>query len=163
MSTESVKVTLRPIEVTVKSSGQRVTVSASRVQIATAGKVGPPGPSGDIGLLSLTAATILSGHRAITTNNAGDAIYADKNTPSHVSKVLGVCTHAAIAGATIAIKTFGELTEPSWNWTPGGSIYLNANGILTQTPPTTGFSLELAYALTPTTIFISLKQPFVRS
>lgn len=46
MSTESVKVTLRPIEVTVRSSGEKVTVSSSDVQIVTAGKVGPPGPAG---------------------------------------------------------------------------------------------------------------------
>lgn len=163
MPARSVRVQLTPVEVTVQSTGQRIVAGSPQVRVVTVGKVGPSGPAGDIGLIDLTAATVLSGHRAITTNSDGEAIYADKNTPSHVGKVLGVCIHAAVAGAIITVKTFGVLTESSWNWTPGGSIYLNANGILTQTPPTTGFSLELAYALTPTAIFISLKQPFVRS
>lgn len=44
---ESVKVTLNPIEVAIKSSGEKVVVSAAKVQVVTAGKVGPPGPAGE--------------------------------------------------------------------------------------------------------------------
>ncbi|HEX7295270.1 MAG TPA: hypothetical protein VF251_05920 [Pyrinomonadaceae bacterium] len=46
MSAESVKVTLNPVTVTVKSSGQKVAIPASRVQVVTAGRVGPSGPAG---------------------------------------------------------------------------------------------------------------------
>ena len=127
------------------------------------GEKGDPGEGGIGGTINRTAATILSGHRVIATDVNGEAIYADKDTPSHVGKVLGICTHAAIAGATIVIQAFGEFTEPTWNWTAGSPIYLGANGTLTQTPPTTGFLLEVAFALTSTSIFISIKQPFVRS
>ena len=46
MPVESVKVTQQKIEVAVRSTGQQLTVSAPKVQLVTAGKVGPPGPAG---------------------------------------------------------------------------------------------------------------------
>lgn len=46
MPVEAVKITQKQIEVTVKSTGQRLTVSSPKVLTATAGKVGPPGPAG---------------------------------------------------------------------------------------------------------------------
>ena len=46
MPVESVKVTQKKIEVTVKSTGQRLVVSSPRVQVVAAGKVGPSGPAG---------------------------------------------------------------------------------------------------------------------
>lgn len=49
MPVESVKVTQQKIEVTVKSTGQRITVASPKVQIVTAGKVGPSGPVGPQG------------------------------------------------------------------------------------------------------------------
>jgi hypothetical protein len=44
---ESVKVTLKPTTVTVKSTGQVITIASSAVRVVTAGKVGPPGPAGE--------------------------------------------------------------------------------------------------------------------
>lgn len=49
MPVESVKVTQQKIEVTVRSTGQKLTVSSPHVQIVTAGKVGPSGPAGPAG------------------------------------------------------------------------------------------------------------------
>lgn len=46
MSAELVKVILSPIDVAIRSSGEKVAVSSSCVQIVTAGKVGPSGPAG---------------------------------------------------------------------------------------------------------------------
>jgi hypothetical protein len=43
---ESVKVTLKPTTVTVKSTGQKIVVSSPKVQIVTVGKIGPSGPQG---------------------------------------------------------------------------------------------------------------------
>ena len=46
MSEPTIKVTSKPVIVTVKSTGQRIVVSSPKVQIVTAGKLGPPGPQG---------------------------------------------------------------------------------------------------------------------
>lgn len=127
------------------------------------GVKGDPGEGGIGGTINRTAAVVLSGQRVITTDENGGAIYADKDTSSHVGRVLGISMNAAMIGALVVVKTFGEFSEPTWNWNAGDPIYLGANGTLTQTPPNTGFLLEVAFALTSTSIFISIKQPFVRS
>ena len=49
MPVESIKVTQKKIEVTVKSTGQKITVASPKVQIVTAGKIGPSGPVGPQG------------------------------------------------------------------------------------------------------------------
>ncbi len=49
MSAESVNVTLSSIEVRVKSSDEKIIVSSPRVQIVTAGRIGPSGPVGPKG------------------------------------------------------------------------------------------------------------------
>lgn len=46
MPAESVKVTLNPVIVRVRSSGERVVLSSPHVQVVTAGRVGPSGPAG---------------------------------------------------------------------------------------------------------------------
>src|ERR1044071_6126623 len=47
MSEPTVKVTTKPVVITVKSTGQRLVVSSPQVKIVTAGKLGPPGPAGE--------------------------------------------------------------------------------------------------------------------
>lgn len=174
MPVETITITPKAQTVTFLS-GQQVTIEKKDVQVVVRGIKGASGPQGIQGVkgdpgeggvggtINLTAASILSGHRVITTDAHGDAIYADKDTLAHVGKVLGISMNAAMAGALVAVKTFGEFSEPTWNWNAGEPLYLGANGVLTQTPPVTGFLLEVAFALTSTLIFISLKQPFVRS
>jgi hypothetical protein len=49
MSEKTVTVSRKLINVTVKSTGQRIVVSSPRVKIVTAGKIGPPGPVGPQG------------------------------------------------------------------------------------------------------------------
>jgi hypothetical protein len=133
-------------------------VGVQIIEIAEQGIAGPPGSE-----IVRVAAVVLSGHRVVTVDEDGKIIYADSANLDHVGKVLGITTGAAAQNANITIKAFGELTEPSWNWDMDKSIYLGANGALTQTPPTVGFLLEVAFPLSPTSVFVSLKQPFVRS
>lgn len=44
---ESVSVKLKPITVTVRSSGQKIVVPSRQVRVVTVGKVGPSGPAGE--------------------------------------------------------------------------------------------------------------------
>lgn len=127
------------------------------------GPPGPPGPPGPAGasLLSYTAAIPISGHRIITINSDGKAIYADSTILSHANKVIGMSTGAAAADSTLSVKIVGEFTEGSWNWTPNQPIYLSTNGLITQTVPTSPslYSLVIGTAVTSTTIFINIMPP----
>ena len=104
---------------------------------------------------TLVASTSLSALRCITTDSSGLAKYA---TPDSLANavVIGISTTAANTGENITIKTSGQITDASWNWTKG-AIYLGANGALTQTAPTGGsIVVHVAKAITATTLIIDI-------
>ncbi len=104
---------------------------------------------------TLVASTSLSALRCITTDGSGLAKYA---TPDSLANavVIGISTTAASTGQNITIKTSGQITDASWNWTKG-AIYLGANGTLTQTAPTGGsIVVHVAKAITATTLIIDI-------
>jgi hypothetical protein len=104
---------------------------------------------------TLVASTSLSALRCITTDGSGLAKYA---TPDSLANavVIGISTTAANTGENITIKTSGQITDASWNWTKG-AIYLGANGVLTQTAPTGGsIVVHVAKAITATTLIIDI-------
>jgi hypothetical protein len=104
---------------------------------------------------ALVASTSLSALRCITTDSSGLAKYA---TPDSLANavVIGISTTAANTGENITIKTSGQITDASWNWTKG-AIYLGANGVLTQTAPSGGsIVVHVAKAITATTLIIDI-------
>ena len=104
---------------------------------------------------SLTAGMSISALRCITTNSSGEAVYATPDTLAN-AVVIGISTTAGSAGDTITVKTTGELSDASWNWTKG-AIYLGANGVLTQTAPSGGsIVVHVAKAITATKIIIDI-------
>lgn len=135
---------------------ERPSVQVSDGNQGPAGIQGPPGPAG-----GTTAATIageaLGGHRAIYIS-AGEARYATAADDS-AAVVAGITTGAAGVGDAVEYQLSGELTEPSWNWTPELPVFLGLNGQLTQTPPTAGAIVELGIALTPQTIIVRVQRP----
>jgi hypothetical protein len=122
------------------------------------GAIGEAGSSG-ITLFAYPAGDNLSGHRLLQLGVNGTAIYADSSDVSKPQSILGVSTGAASLGGVIYSQPFGELEEPSWNWTPDLPIFLGIAGLITQTPPLSGFSLIIGYPITPTKIFISIRDP----
>jgi len=112
-------------------------------------------------IFELVAGVALSGDRAVIANSAGQAIYADGANPSHVGRVIGITVNAAASGTNVAIAPSGELTETSWNWTPG-AVFVGANGVLTQAPPASGFTQAIAVVITPTRIRVQILSPTLR-
>ena len=104
---------------------------------------------------TLVASISLSALRCITTDGSGLAKYATPDTLAN-SVVIGISTTSASTGQNITIKTSGQITDASWNWTKG-AIYLGANGALTQTAPTGGsIIVHVAKAITATTLIIDI-------
>lgn len=104
---------------------------------------------------SLVAGESISALRCITTNGSGQAVYATPDTLAN-AVVIGISTTSGSSGETITVKTTGELTDASWNWTKG-AIYLGANGVLTQTAPSGGsIVVHVAKAITTTKILIDI-------
>lgn len=156
-----------------ESNGVQLVSEASEKNIAlettpelfliTQGEQGPPGRDGAVGAstAAYTAALSLGGHRVVTPNPAGNAVYADNTIINTANAVLGLTVGAAAAGDTVAVQHGGEITEPSWTWTPNNPIYLGINGLLTQTPPTnpSAYSLIIGFPITATKMYIGIREP----
>lgn len=132
--------------------------SISIIESATQGPTGPPGPVGSP-YLTLTADGPLSGRRVVRSTTGGKAGYADSGTPAHANLVLGITTSAAADGADVFIQLSGLIVEPTWAWAANQTVFCGLNGVLTQTPPTAGFSLVVGVATSPTSLAVDVKQP----
>jgi hypothetical protein len=142
-----------------------VTIRPDRVTTVRTGSQGPPGPPGPSGsnTVQYQAADELSGHRAVTLDSSGNAVYADASQIGHAHRVIGITTGAASLGAPATIQTAGVLIEPSWAWTTGLPVYLSTNGLLSQAAPSSGFVLVVGFAQSPTTLYIHIDSPIILS
>lgn len=130
--------------------------------ISTPAEQGPPGPQGMPGpagstYMTYAAGTTLSGHKAVTVNSAGQAVYVDSDTPADAGKVLGITMNAALIGASVNVQATGEVDEASWNWTPGLPVFVGPAGALTQTPPVNGFIQAVGMAVSPTKLAVGIR------
>jgi hypothetical protein len=161
----------QPADVLETPSEELVTVDGDEAVIVTrepeitlldVGTQGPPGQPGEVGqaYVEFAAAVALGGHRAVRLLN-GEAIYADHSVIGDANAVLGITRGAAAAGVLAQIQFAGLMTEPSWTWTPDLPVFVGLAGVLTQTPPTSGFSLIVGIATRSDQIFIGAKAPIV--
>lgn len=126
------------------------------VEVGFQGPKGAPG-----GTQRFVADAALSGHRAVIRTATG-IDYADAAIAAHCGQVIGITTGAVTASEVGEICAGGDIDEPSWDWTPGLAVFLGLNGLLTQTPPTlatAAFSQELGFAVSPTKLFVQLRDP----
>jgi len=107
-----------------------------------------------------TAFATLSGHRIVSPRSDGTVEYADNATSTHANRPFWMTSGAATSGAAVTVVAYGEITEPSWSWTPGAAVYLATNGTLTQTAPVApAFLLQVGTAQAPTVMFIDPQRP----
>jgi len=120
--------------------------------------------SGTTGNVIIKIASIaLGGNRVVVLNASEQVIYADSTNTTHADKILGVTTGASNLGENVTIQTYGEMVEPSFAFTPGQAVYASTNGLMTQTPPTSGFKRGIGFALAATKLFIDLREPVIRA
>ena len=123
----------------------------------TRGPQGIPGPAGDT-TLWYEAGQILSGHRVVIIED-NKAYYADCTTPSHGKRILGITTGASVIGAQSRIQVSGELSEPSWAWILDVPVWLSTDGLLSQSPPLSGFSLIIGFPISSIKLLIRISEP----
>ncbi len=100
--------------------------------------------------------TVYSG-RAVEVNNQGLAILAS-STGSGFG-IIGVAVQSGTVGQKIEVVTYGSFTDTSYNLIPDEPLFLRENGIISQSPPSTGVTVVIGSAITPTTMFIRIEQP----
>lgn len=145
---------------------QVVGIEQTEFHVIALGGQGPPGIQGPVGpfggsALSYPAGEAIGGHRMVALNDSQQAMYADNTNLLHANKVLGMTTGAAAMGDMVSILTSGEMVEPSWAWALNKPIYIGSNGLLTQTPPVTGFSQIVGFPIAANKVFVSLREPLI--
>lgn len=123
------------------------------------GPQGVPGPSGS-DIVTGIAAETLGGHRMVR-GSRNALTYATNTDANHADDIQGLTLGAAAVGASVLLQRAGDVTEPSWNWTPETPVFLGSNGQLTQTPPddSAAFTLCVGFAATPTTLVLRFEAP----
>ena len=102
------------------------------------------------------AGETINGHRVVT-RSLGVIYHADKDNLSHQTQILGMSLNAGLISTNINIITMGYVLEPSWSWTPDKPLFLDNNGSMTETPPTTGFLIQVAQSISATEVWIDIK------
>jgi len=160
----SVIVDLQPGEILVMPEDSQVVVSEielTEVLIAP-GEQGPPGPPGPAGgggdeYVTRTAGETISAN-LVMYDRAGHVYPLSQDDAENIYAILGLSVSAGQLGAQISVQRSGTVTDSGWTWAYG-RVYLGANGQLTQTPPTSGFSVLIGFAATATSINLSINDP----
>jgi hypothetical protein len=122
------------------------------------GPLGPTGPTGPAPITG-TAGESLSQYDVVyqDSSDSGKFKKAQCDGTALEADAVGVVTQGGgiTSGSTGEITLFGLVTNGSWTWTPGKSLYISATaGVLTETAPTTTgqYIKPVGYAITATQI-----------
>jgi hypothetical protein len=86
-------------------------------------------------------------------STAGVVVYASSDDPAGMARPAWMTTGAAASGAAVTLAYYGLVTEPSWAWSPG-PLYVGVGGLLTQTPPASGYIRLVGAAVSATTVWL---------
>ena len=91
----------------------------------------------------LQCAIAISALRVIAVNGAGKAIYADSSSPN---PVIGLSISAGNPDEFIAFLPEGIWSDAGWNWNADQPLFLINDGLMSHTPPTSGYLQQVGYA-----------------
>jgi hypothetical protein len=116
-------------------------------------------PLESILLGSYVADEPISALRVVRVSTAGHAVYA--RPPELAARgPLGVTMTAALSGGVLSVVLGGEITDSSWNWTPGAPVLLGSVGALTQVV-SSDCIVGIGQALNATTILVRISPPII--
>jgi len=84
---------------------------------------------------------------------------AEPNITFIEATVLGLACNAGTTGDNIEVATYGEVSDPSFNFGVNEMLFLGPDGTITATPPTTGVLTRIGYGLGPGRIFLNIEDP----
>jgi hypothetical protein len=161
----SVAVTDEQVDVTATNTQSNVTCESSEsvvvsanptITVVTAAAQGPPGASATSDATEIIdAGETISALKPIAVVNGAGVVASNANA-NHSGFLAGISISSATTGNSFTNQTFGTLQDDSWNWNPAIPWIFVGNGVLTQTPPTSGWLQSIARVESSDTIFIQL-------
>ena len=146
-----------------------ITVLEDVITVVSEGIQGPPGPQGPVGpagstSVRVSAGAAIGGHRVVTLDEQGKAVYASPALMRDANRILGLTTHAAVTGADVDVLRDGDATEPSWSWDLNKPIYLGQDGTLVQqVAPESVFTLIVGFPISATKMYFSIGTSIINS
>lgn len=116
--------------------------------------VGPPGPSGRT--LTKAAGQAIPDWRAVILDTNDQFRLADPSNLAHRQRVVGIVPYGGFDMASLVAQTAGDVTGPASNFSPTAPLFVGAGGILTATPPASGWRQIVATAVTSSRIVVAL-------
>ena len=121
------------------------------------GVPGPPGPKGDKGdpgsFPIYIAGAVISGDKALMFSAPGTVVPADPTADGYV--YAGLALNAAQPGGSVTVVTAGDVVASFWSWVPLLPVFVAPGGNLTQSPPISGRSHLIGWALDAQTIHLA--------
>lgn len=109
---------------------------------------------------SVQLAEDVGGHRAVTV----DGYLCDVSSLDSVNKYLGVTTQAGEVGNSVNIRVRGELSDPSFDFTPSMPVLISEDGLLTQNVGTTdNYARRIGWAVDSNTLMLDPLPPIILS
>ena len=137
-------------------------VSSLPMQSMVVGPTGPAGPQGPAAAptVSYFVSSAVSAYTAVVSVN-GQVVTASNANAAHLGRVIGLATNSATNGQSVAIQYTGAISYNGWNWPDTRPVFVDANGALTQTPPTSPavFSQVIGIPINSTTVLVQIQPP----
>lgn len=111
--------------------------------------------------LTLPAGETIHSLRVVRAEN-GELFHPDVNEDDHGEQVVGVSLQSGNVGEDVQVRTYGRVRENSWAWDPGW-VFCGDDGVLTQSPGSSGWLLIIGRAVDSTTIEIDIGDAVFRS
>ena len=112
---------------------------------------------------TLIAEQPIIAYKIVTTNDAGQGIYADASTRAHVDQVIGLAAAAAAAGSAFEVIESGFVTNSGWSWVAGEPLFLGNTGDIVRNPTAGVFTLQIGYAKSATEIYLRIGRGVLRA
>ena len=103
-----------------------------------------------------TASHIISALKLISAIDETSVAYAENDSYEN-SKVLGITLNAAGIGDDVTIQCFGEIKDPSFNFTVNEPLFLGSNGTITSTP-SNPFVVNIGHGMGSGSIFLKINE-----
>jgi hypothetical protein len=114
-------------------------------------------------IITLAVNSTISVHKVIYLDSLGFPKIADAFNIASVN-VYGISLQSANAGGTIAIALAGSVIDPSWTFSTGRNVWLNANGNLsTISPINPAFYISLGLAKSSTELTVRIDSPMINA
>ncbi len=103
-----------------------------------------------------TLGETLSAYRIVYSSLDGSIYAASNNDLMTAQSVHGITTQAGNSGEDVSVTTEGVVTNSGWAWSGNQNLYLGVAGVVTDTPPTSGFILRVGYATGAQSMYVDI-------